>query len=87
MRARETERYVLRATNTGISAIIDNHGDIVARSGQFETATVTARVEPRKGATPYVRWGNRPVVILSLLILLSVPWLAAARAGSRSPVA
>jgi len=70
MRARETGRYVLRATNTGISAIIDNRGAIVARSRQFEATTVTARVVPRSGATPYVHWGNWPVVGLSLLLLL-----------------
>jgi len=60
MRARETERYVLRATNTGISAIIDADAGWVARSKLFETAAVTGKVQPRAGATPYVRWGNWP---------------------------
>lgn len=69
MRARETARYVLRATNTGISAIIDNRGHIVARSRQFEATAVSAEVVPGKGTTPYVRWGNWPVVIVSLIIL------------------
>jgi apolipoprotein N-acyltransferase len=83
MRARETERYVLRATNTGISAIIDNRGTIIASSRQFETSTVTDRVIPRKGATPYVRWGNWPVVIVSLLMLL-LTWFVATHTNQRS---
>lgn len=84
MRARETGRYVLRATNTGISAIIDNRGTIRAQSRQFETATVTAPVEPRQGATPYVRWGNWPVVIVSLLLLLAW-WFVPVRAKPGTP--
>lgn len=70
MRARETERYMLRATNTGISAIIDYAGRITVRSEQFVAETVTGQVVPRSGATPYVRWGNWPVVVFSVLSLL-----------------
>jgi apolipoprotein N-acyltransferase len=70
MRARETERYLLRATNTGISAIIDADGALVARSQQFETQTISGEVQPRMGATPYVRWGNWPVLIVCLFMLL-----------------
>ncbi|MEN8762218.1 MAG: apolipoprotein N-acyltransferase, partial [Thiogranum sp.] len=70
MRARETERYVLRATNTGISAIIDADGALLVRSRQFEPATISGAVQPRAGATPYVLWGNWPVVIACLAIFL-----------------
>ena len=70
MRARETERYLLRATNTGISAIIDADGALVARSQQFETQTISGEVQPGMGATPYVRWGNWPVLIVCLFMLL-----------------
>jgi apolipoprotein N-acyltransferase len=70
MRARETERYVLRATNTGISAIIDADGVLAARSRQFESATVSGEVQPRAGATPYVLWGNWPIVIACLTVFL-----------------
>jgi apolipoprotein N-acyltransferase len=70
MRARETGRPMLRATNTGISALIDHHGRITAQSPQFEAAVVTGTVEPRQGATPYVRWGNTPVVLLCAGLLL-----------------
>jgi len=79
MRARETERDLLRATNTGISAVINADGQIVARTAQFEMATVTHQIQPRSGATPYVYWGNWPVVLLAAGLLLVV-W----RAGRKS---
>jgi apolipoprotein N-acyltransferase len=69
---------MLRATNTGISAVIDRRGDIMARSEQFETAVVTATVQPRQGATPYVRLGNWPVLMVSVLLVL-LPLVAGRR--------
>jgi apolipoprotein N-acyltransferase len=90
MRAREVERYILRATNTGISAIIDARGDVVVRSRQFVAQTITARVEPRAGATPYVLWGNWPIVLLGVAMLVGAGIHAAgrrARGGLRTPVA
>jgi apolipoprotein N-acyltransferase len=70
MRARETGRPMLRATNTGISAIIDDRGRITQRSPQFEIAVVTGPVTPMQGATPYVLMGNTPIVILNVVCLL-----------------
>jgi apolipoprotein N-acyltransferase len=70
MRSKETERALLRATNTGISAIIDARGALVARSAQFREEIVSGTVEPRSGATPYVRLGNYPVLGLALLALV-----------------
>lgn len=70
VRARETGRPLLRATNTGISAIIDHRGRITARSPQFEQAVVTGSVVPMQGATPFVRLGNWPVLVLAVLCLL-----------------
>jgi apolipoprotein N-acyltransferase len=75
MRSRETGRAMLRATNTGISALIDHRGRVTAQSPQFEATVVTGEVEPRQGATPYVRWGNVPVVILSAGLLLAAGFL------------
>ena len=75
MRAKETGRPLLRATNTGISAIIDHGGQITARSSQFEEAVITGSVIPRQGATPYVLLGNAPVVVYTLACLL-FSWIA-----------
>ena len=70
VRARETGRALLRATNTGISAIIEHDGSIQSKSPQFEQAVVRGEIVPRSGATPYVRFGDWPVVIIALLALL-----------------
>jgi apolipoprotein N-acyltransferase len=80
MRARETERYLLRATNTGISAIINANGTIVARSPQFEVATVSYAIQPRSGATPYVILGNWPVIVFATVLLVLAVW----RTGRKS---
>jgi len=69
LRARETGRYVLSATNNGVSAVVDSMGHIVATSPQFQKHVLTANVQAKTGATPYVRWGNYPVLILLLIVL------------------
>ncbi|MGH8246070.1 MAG: apolipoprotein N-acyltransferase [Gammaproteobacteria bacterium] len=70
MRSLETGRYLLRATNTGVSAIIDQKGVIVRRSAQFQPATISAEVKLYEGLTPYASTGNLPVIIAALLTLL-----------------
>lgn len=72
MRAIETGRYLLRATNTGISAIIDEKGNIVGKTGQFEPDAVATNVPLFTGSTPYVLAGDKPIVTLSLVLLLSL---------------
>ena len=70
LRALETGRYMLRVTTNGVSAIIDQHGKIRARSPQFETHVLTGEAVPYAGATPYVRTGNLPVILLILGVLI-----------------
>ncbi len=72
VRAKETGRALLRATNTGISAIIDHDGTIQSRSQQFEQAVVKGDIVPRQGATPYVRFGDWPVMLVAVFCLLLV---------------
>ena len=67
MRALETGRVMLRATNTGVTAIIDYRGNIAAVLPPFTQGTLNGSVQGRSGATPYVRWGNAPLVLLALL--------------------
>ena len=67
MRSLETARPMLRVTTNGISAIVDHHGLVRARSRQFEAAVLTGTIQPRTGATPYVRFGNIPVIVLLFL--------------------
>ncbi len=60
MRALEAGRYLLRAANTGISAVIGPEGRVLERTEQFEVAMIETSVQPRAGATPYVRYGDMP---------------------------
>ena len=70
MRALETGRPMLRDTNTGVTAIIDTRGKLQAVAPQFKVAALTGEIQPMQGMTPYARFGNYPVVILSTLLLL-----------------
>ena len=70
MRALETGRYMLRATNTGVTAIIDHKGRVVRRAPEFTTVALDGMAQGFAGATPYVRFGNFVVVALSLSMLL-----------------
>jgi apolipoprotein N-acyltransferase len=78
MRARETGRYLLRATNTGISAVIGPRGEVVAVSPQSETepAVLTAVVQPRSGTPWYGLWGNGGPVSLLLIALSIGIWIS-----------
>ena len=69
MRALETGRPLLRATNTGISALIDPRGEILAATGAFEETVLTGVIQPMAGATPFVRSGNGLAVGLMLAAL------------------
>jgi apolipoprotein N-acyltransferase len=78
-RALETGRYMLRATNTGMTAIVDERGRVVQAAPQFETASVSGTVQGRTGATPYVRWGNYFVLALCFLMIAAALALARTR--------
>jgi len=75
MRALEAGRYLLRATNDGITAAIDSQGKVVARLPQFQEAVMRANVQPMTGLTPYARFGNYPVVVGALGALMAAGWL------------
>jgi len=69
-RALETGRDLLRATNTGITAIVDARGRVTARLDQFRAGALPGSVLPREGATPYVRAGDLPALALGALGVL-----------------
>jgi apolipoprotein N-acyltransferase len=68
MRALETGRPMLRATNTGMTAVIDPRGRVEAIARPFTEAIVRAEVQGYAGATPFVRIGNYGALLLSLVL-------------------
>ncbi|MBS1184737.1 MAG: apolipoprotein N-acyltransferase, partial [Proteobacteria bacterium] len=64
MRALETGRMMLRATNTGLTAIIDVRGRVLAALPLFQPGSLSGEIQGYSGSTPYVRWGNAPVLAL-----------------------
>ncbi|MCZ6887799.1 MAG: apolipoprotein N-acyltransferase [Gammaproteobacteria bacterium] len=74
MRALEAGRYLLRSTNDGITAIVDDQGEIVNSLAQFEPGVLTGTFRSMSGLTPYLRAGNVPTIatLLTLLGLLLV---------------
>lgn len=69
MRALETARPMLRATNTGMTAVIDPDGLVRALLPQHTVGVLDVEVQGFEGLTPYVRWGNIIVLGLSLLLI------------------
>ena len=67
MRALETGRYMLRATNTGMTAILNEKGRIVAQAPAFHEAALHGVAQGMQGSTPFVRWGNHVFLALSAL--------------------
>ena len=80
MRAIEAGRPMLRATNTGITSIIDHHGREIARLPWFTRGVLEGNVAGRAGVTPYVRFGDVVAVLTALLVAIAVVLLA--RQGS-----
>lgn len=70
-RALETGRFMLRATNTGMTAIVRPNGDIASVAAPFTQQVLEGMVQDYQGQTPYMQYGNQPVIIgcISLLAL------------------
>ncbi len=83
MRALETGRPVLRATNTGATAIIDAHGRVVAQLPHRTRGVLRGELHGHSGSTPYLRWGDAPALGMILLGLLAGGIVAIRAARSR----
>ncbi|AMY11232.1 Apolipoprotein N-acyltransferase [Luteitalea pratensis] len=85
VRAVETGRYLVRAANTGISAVVDPYGRVQVQSPLFETGTWTGDVRWLDGSTWYVRTGDAGawacMLVTGMLILLPL-WERVGRRGS-----
>ena len=64
MRALETGRFMLRATNTGMTAIVNPRGRVERVLAPFGEGALVGEVSGYNGATPYVRWGNAAALLI-----------------------
>jgi apolipoprotein N-acyltransferase len=73
MRALEFQRPMLRATNTGATAIVDHEGRVTASMAPFTRGALDGVVQGRVGVTPFAWWAARaglwPLVLLVLAVL------------------
>jgi len=71
LRAMETGRPMLRATNTGTTAVVGARGELLARLPKLSEAALDAEVRGHDGVTPYVRVGDWPAIGLTALLLVA----------------
>lgn len=60
LRAIEHRRYFVRSTNSGVSAVMDPVGRVLAHTQTFEVATLDVQIAWMNGSTPYQLWGDGP---------------------------
>ena len=70
MRALENGRFLLRATNNGITAIIDERGAVVNALPQFQPGTLTGTIYAVSGATPFGGIGHGLVWFVATTLAL-----------------
>jgi apolipoprotein N-acyltransferase len=70
MRAVESDRWIVRATNTGLSSVIDPHGRILWRSQINRYQEHIATIYRRDTQTLYVRWGDWLTRCLGILAVI-----------------
>ena len=87
MRTLELQRPMLRATNTGMTAIVDHRGQVLAALPPLRRGVLEGQVQGRRGLTPYARWagayGLWPLVLVALATVAGVR-LAGRGASPRS---
>lgn len=71
MRSLETARWSLRSTNSGVTAAINERGEIVKALPQYTRGALEVAAQPRTGMTPYVWWRDWPV-LLGLMLAFGV---------------
>jgi apolipoprotein N-acyltransferase len=70
MRAMETGRFLLRSTNTGVTAIIATDGKIISQAPIFKATVLTGTITPMGGITPYARVGDKPIILVLMILLI-----------------
>ncbi|MEZ5500392.1 MAG: apolipoprotein N-acyltransferase [Steroidobacteraceae bacterium] len=71
MRALESGRYLIRAANDGVSAIIGPDGKVRTQAAEYQPTVLRGHIEPRSGLPPYGRVGNWLVVLLAAAMVVA----------------
>jgi apolipoprotein N-acyltransferase len=86
LRTLELQRPMLRATNTGATAIVDHRGRVQAMLAPFTQGVLEGTVQGREGLTPFARWASRlglmPYTVLALAMAALAWWRQVGRAPS-----
>jgi apolipoprotein N-acyltransferase len=69
MRALEAGRWMIRATNNGVTVLIDPKGQITERIPAFEESVLYGSVTPMQGLTPYLQWRSWPLIVICAALL------------------
>lgn len=69
MRALETQRFLIRGTNNGVSALVNDKGQVISKTERFVIDSTEGEIELRQGATPFMVIGSEPIVFLCMVIL------------------
>lgn len=72
MRALETGRFLLRATNNGVSAIINEKGKVMKTASPYVATVISGYAVPMQGVTPFIKMGNWLIIPL-MLAMLGIP--------------
>ena len=70
MRSRETGRYMLRATNTGVTTIIDQRGTVQGVLTQHTQDVLKGTLQGFTGITPFARWGNAAFLLIAGILVI-----------------
>jgi apolipoprotein N-acyltransferase len=74
LRAVEQGLPLLRAANTGISAVIDAQGRYIDRLGLNRQGVIDAPLPPPMAPTIYSRWGNWTLLLITFPALAYLAW-------------
>ncbi len=70
VRSMETARYQVVANNDGLSSLINTKGEIISSLPAYSEGILKAELKPASGMTPWVYFGNLPILIFCVLIVL-----------------
>ena len=81
LRSVETARPLLSAANTGPTGMVSAEGTVLQHLPLMQPGLMISALEPQQQLTPYVRWGERPLALLMVLLVISRLRLRGAGSG------